>query len=275
MSLLRNSTQSSGTKIRALIMDWDETITESDTIGLVAEAAYLTKPSFPVDWKHFSDLYYSNYKQFTENFGDRSTIEQELKFQQNLKIVELSSVNEYVGLRLFEDVKHETLINQSEKVKIKQNFFKIFSQLYEKKIPIIILSCNWTSLIMQKIFNDHGFTVNDHFKILTNEFDHENHVLTGDVIEHDLSIRTGSDKVYHVKKIIERLNKDDINSGIYYIGDSTTDILPMLETDYGIVIGNGSAIKTLNLLKIPYDEGISGTAKIKHIQNWLELEPLT
>ncbi|KAH3679384.1 hypothetical protein WICMUC_001004 [Wickerhamomyces mucosus] len=260
-------------KIKALIADWDDTITNKDTIELVAEAAYLTKPDFPTKWDHFCELYYSNYKEYTSYFGERNTIEQETEFQKGLKQIELSSVNEYVGLQLFKDVNHKAFQNQSSKVQIKSEFFETFKKLYDQNIPVIILSCNWTSVIMTKIFNDHGFVQSDNFKIVTNEFEHINGKLTGEVND-DNCIRTGVDKVFHVKKIRSELKERSINDGVYYIGDSSTDILPMLEVDYGIVIGDGSAIKTLERLNINYDIGMKGESKIKHITKWDELIPL-
>ncbi|CCH44182.1 hypothetical protein BN7_3741 [Wickerhamomyces ciferrii] len=260
-------------KIKAIVLDWDDTITNKDTISLVAEAAYLTKPEFPQPWSHFSEVYYSNYKLYTSNWGERTTFKDELEFQKGLKQVELSSVNEYVGLQLFKDISTKSLEDQSSKVEIKPNFFQIFQKLYDNKIPIILLSCNWTSIIMDKIFKDHGFEQHEHFKIITNEFEVEQGILTGQVLE-NVSIRTGADKVEHVHKILQDLRKLGINDGVYYIGDSSTDVLPMLETDYGIVIGDGSATKTLQRLNINYDEGIKGDSKIKHIKNWNELNEL-
>lgn len=254
-------------------MDWDDTITNKDTIQLVAEAAYIARPDFPREWSHFSELYYSNYKLYTEKFGPRNTLKEEFEFQKGLKQIELSSVNEYVGLQLFKDVTIKTLEDQSSKVEIKPNFFSVFKKLYDNKIPVIILSCNWTSIIMSKIFKDQGFEQNEKFQIITNEFAHEDEVLTGEVKE-TVSIRTGADKVEHVQRIVKEFQNSGIEDGIYYIGDSSTDILPMLEVDYGIVIGEGSAIKTLQKLNINFDNGINGEARIKHIQNWNELNDL-
>ncbi len=261
-------------KIKAIVMDWDDTITNKDTIQLVAEAAYITTPKFPRDWSHFAELYYSNYKLYTENFGVRNTLKDEFEFQKGLKQIELSSVNEYVGLQLFKDVTLKTLEDQASKVEIKPNFFQVFKKLYDSKVPVIILSCNWTSVIMSKIFKDHGFEQDENFQIITNEFEHINDKLTGQVKE-DISIRTGADKVEHVRKLLKELNNSGIQDAVYYIGDSATDILPMLEVDYGIIIGDGSALKTLQKLNINFDEGINkGDAKIKHIKNWNELNDL-
>jgi len=271
---ISSSTTMSGLpKIKAIVMDWDDTITNKDTIQLVAEAAYLTTPNFPKQWSHFSDMYFSNFKAYTEKFGPRNTIKDEFEFQKGLKQVELSSVREYVKLGLFKGVPVKTLEDQTAKVEIKPNFFEVFKRLYDKKIPVIVLSCNWTSVIMAKVFKDQGYQQNENFQIVTNEFKHEDQTLTGQV-EDFVSIRTGVDKVEQVRKILQNLRNNQIQENIYYIGDSSTDILPMLEVNYGIIIGNGSALKTLERLNIKYDEGIKGDAKIKHINNWEELNDL-
>lgn len=260
-------------KIKAIVMDWDETITNKDTIQLVANAAYITTPNFPKDWSHFSELYYSNYKIYTEQFGPRESLKDEFRFQKGLKQIELSSVNEYVGLELFKDVTFKTLEDQASQVEIKPNFFQVFQKLYESGVPVFVLSCNWTSVIMAKIFKDHGFEQNENFQIITNEFEHENEVLTGEVKD-NVCIRTGADKVEHIQKLLQELKNSGIEDCVYYIGDSSTDILPMLQVDYGVVIGEGSALKTLQNLNIKFDEGIKGDAKIKHIKNWNELNDL-
>lgn len=261
-------------KMKALIADWDDTITTKDTIELVAEAAYITNPDFPLKWSHFCELYYSNYKAYTADFGPRENIATEKEFQEGLRKIELSSVNEYVGLQLFKDVTHKTFESQSCKVGIKDHFFDVFEELYEKKIPVIILSCNWTSVIMESIFKSHGFTQNDHFKIITNEFEHIKGSLTGEVKE-DRCIRTGVDKVKHINYIKKELQSEhNITDSIYYIGDSCTDVLPMLEVDYGIIIGDGSARSTVERLQISCNDGIEGDGKIKCIKDWIELNPL-
>lgn len=260
-------------KIKAVITDWDDTITNKDTIQLVAEAAYITKPDFPKQWDYFSDVYYSKYRNFLNEFGERRTIEDEKRYQDGLKEIEMSSVNSFVNYGLFKDVKLETLINQTNKVEIKPGFFDIFKKLYENDIPVYILSCNWTSLIMERIFKEKGFKANDNFKFITNEFLYEDNKLTGKV-DNIRDIRTGIDKVNEVNIIKNELKSRNIIDSIYYFGDSGTDILPMLEVDYGIVLDNGSALKTLENLKIPYDNGLQGTSKIKHIKNWSEINEL-
>ncbi|KAH3683481.1 hypothetical protein WICPIJ_005565 [Wickerhamomyces pijperi] len=271
---MTRSTVHTPTKIKALIADWDDTITTKDTIELVAEAAYITNPDFPVKWSHFTSLYYSHYKAFIEQFGPRNDLTSERKFQEGLKQIELSSVEDFVERKLFQNVTHDTFQSQACKVGIKEHFFEVFKQLYDLQIPVIILSCNWTSVIMENIFKNHGFEQNDHFQIITNEFVHVNGNLTGEV-SHDKCIRTGVDKVKHLTDIKLKLKKEhNVSDGIYYIGDSCTDVLPMLETNYGVIIGNGSAKATMERLRVPVDQGIFGDGNVKWIQDWKELEPL-
>jgi HAD superfamily phosphoserine phosphatase-like hydrolase len=260
-------------KIKAAIMDWDDTITDKDTIQLVAEAAYITKPDFHKPWDYYSGVYYSKYKQFIEDFGEKQSIEDEVRYQAAVKSVEMSSVNEYVSHELFKGVKLDTLKQQALKVEIKHGFFEVFQQLYERGIPVFILSCNWTSLIMKKMFEDEGFVANDRFKFITNEFKHTDGELTG-TVDDIRCIRTGTDKLKQLKLIYEELKEFGIEDSVYYFGDSCTDILPMLEVDYGMVLDNGSALKTLSKLGIAYDDGLRGDAKIKHIKKWSEINEL-
>ncbi|CDR38693.1 CYFA0S02e04632g1_1 [Cyberlindnera fabianii] len=256
--------------IKALVADWDDTIT-NDTIHLVADAAYETHPDFAYPWSHFKKVYGDAYDEYASHMPPRSTIEQEWQYQKGLKDVEMSSVNEYVRLGLFKGVKTETLREQAKKVVIKDGSMEVLRQLIQKGVLLRILSVNWTSIIMKEVLERNGIVVDgDQVKIYTNEFEEVDGVLNGAVAP-GRNIRTGVDKEEVMKIIMQEIGLSD---GVVYMGDSSTDIFALRLAHTGIIVPGGSALSTLQRLNIPTTTDLQDSdIKIKCIDSWEQLLP--
>lgn len=112
------------------------------------------------------------------------------------------------------------------------------------KIPVIILSVNWTKLIMEAVLQKIGFKENENLKIMVNELEFVNGISTGNFNE-SISIRTGLDKLNIVNSLIKQYGKT------CYIGDSMTDLLSLIDSDIGIAIEEGSVIESVKKLNFP------------------------
>lgn len=233
---------------KLFVIDWDETITNEDTIKLVAQAAYNKKQEYEPKFDHFTDVYlkaFNEYNQdFTSKYGERDTIEKEIKFQTGMQNVEMKSINEIKRLRLFEGITEDEFQAQENHVTLKPHFTDFLGKCQELKIPVIILSVNWTKLIMEAVLQKNGFKENENLKIMVNELEFINGISTGNFNE-SISIRTGLDKLNIVNSLIKQYGKT------CYIGDSMTDLLSLIDSDIGIAIEEGSVIESIKKLNFP------------------------
>lgn len=230
------------------ITDWDETITTKDTIRLVAEAAYIAKPDFQLPFEHFINIYgdaYNKYKtQFSKKYSERDTVEKEILFQKGLHDVEMTSINEMAKQKLFADVTKDNLKAQARKVVLRPHFIDFLKKCISQEVPVVILSINWTKIIIEAVLAAHGVKENRFLKIVVNELEFREDVCTGN-FDQGVSVRTGIDKLSKVKEISER------SDYTCYIGDSSTDLLALLQCDLAIVMKDSSVISLLHKLNVP------------------------
>lgn len=66
---------------------------------------------------------FNEYNQdFTSKYGERDTIEKEIKFQTGMQNVEMKSINEIKRLRLFEGIAEDEFQAQANHVTLKPHF---------------------------------------------------------------------------------------------------------------------------------------------------------
>lgn len=230
------------------ITDWDETITTKDTIRLVAEAAYKAKPGFQLPFEHFINVYgsaYNKYKsQFSKTYRERDTVEKEVLFQKGLHDVEMASINEMTKHKLFAGVTKDNFKEQASKVVLRPHFINFLRKCVSQEIPVVILSINWTKIIIEAVLAAHGFKESKFLKIVVNELEFRENVSTGN-FDQRISVRTGIDKLSKLKEISEGFNYT------CYIGDSSTDLLALLQCDLAIAMKDSSVISLLHKLNVP------------------------
>ncbi|KAK6459770.1 HAD-like domain-containing protein [Scheffersomyces xylosifermentans] len=236
-----------------VVADWDETITLNDTIGIVAETAYIAKRNFSPSFDHFSRIYMDAYSRYLSDFkkksGERNSIAQEELFQQGMKSVEMTSIDAITKAGLFTGLTEENFKDQASKVQIRPNFIEFVGKCKELAIPIVILSINWTSILIKETLVQHGINLDSSdIRIIVNEFEFEEdgkgHKVTSGSWRNDVSVRTAIDKLDFLKSLKASYKE------ILYVGDSTTDLLAMLESNVGVVMSGGSVLKVLDTLGI-------------------------
>lgn len=269
------NTSSHGMKPCAIIADWDETITVEDTIKLVSKAAYNAKPGFQPDFSYFTDVYsraYENYmNSLNRDIVKRDTLEKVWKFHEGMRNVELASINEITERGLFKGLTKLQFEEQSKNVKIRPYFFEFLCACEKLEIPVIILSINWTSLIMERVLNDHGFKRGKNLEFIVNEFEMVDSKTTGRWVSNP-TVRTGIDKV-NILRQLKMKYKD-----VLFVGDSSTDLLSLVEASFGVVMEGGSVLSSFEKLNIPcksFDDSLRNendiiTGNWKDLLNFIE-----
>lgn len=231
---------------KVIVIDWDETITSVDTIELVAQAAYKRKPHYQPPFDYFVKIYYKAYEKYVAEFysknGPRDTIRKEYDFQLGLKDVEMSSINEICDRGLFKGLRRQDFESQARYVKLRDGFKEFMRACQLRQIRIIILSINWTKLIMKKVLENEGLFEGDHLEFIVNEFEFHDGVTTG--IFAAKTIGTGVDKVNVVKQLRTQYGS------LCYIGDSATDLLLIIESDIGIAYKDSKVLNCIEELQI-------------------------
>ncbi|EGW31855.1 uncharacterized protein SPAPADRAFT_140188 [Spathaspora passalidarum NRRL Y-27907] len=230
-------------KPRIVISDWDETITAKDTIKYVAETAYINKPNCTPPFSYFTNVYLDAYNKYSNSFGPRSNLDQEIKFQSGMAVVENTSIQALADHRIFSGLTKDQFRLQANKIELRPGFVEFLTKCQTLDIPFVILSVNWTRIPIIECLKLHGFSVDDDkIKVIANEFVFEKvediEITTGDW-DNSINVRISSDKL----NIVERLRRD---KQLVYIGDSSNDLLPLLEADIACAIQGTKIVDILD-----------------------------
>lgn len=217
---------------RVVVMDWDETITKKDTTALVAQTAYRCKSGL-IDFSHYTKIYMDAYNMYLAKWLERNTIEQEIEFQRGLKEVEMTLISAIQKDGLFKGLTRSDLAESAKAVEIQPGFVD-FVKKVQGDTPLYILSVNWSRTLIESALLRAGITG---ITVLANELEFIGDRSTG-YFDKTMDIRTGCDKIEELRRI-----KKEHGKLIIYVGDSSGDVLPLIEADTGIVIQGGRARK--------------------------------
>lgn len=238
-----DSSSASFSMLPLIVADWDETITTKDTIALLAEAAYAAKPDYSPPFSHFVDIYMQALLLYDRRSHPRTTLAAERQYQEGLPPVEMASIEEIERLRLFEGVRREQFVRVGKKVQLKDGFLRFCSHCNAQGIPVVVLSINWSRYFIAQCLKQHGV---ENVVVVSNELEFQDDVCTG-LFDKKVSIRTGIDK----ESQVQQLRNQWENRLLWYIGDSSTDLFALLESDVGVVIDGGKVGQVAAKLGIP------------------------
>lgn len=220
------------------ITDWDETATVADTTALIANVAQTKLPFLLRPFAYYSQIYADALKKVGS--PPRDTVEMESLFQQKMKPIEMSSINALEQSRYFQGIvasefKDPDLVAQVELRPGCVDLLKSFQG------PKYILSVNWCRPLIEAVLNANG--VKD-VEVVANDFVVSSEgITTGEFVQPD--IRTGHDKWVWM----EQIRKNHPHVPVVYYGDSSTDVLPIVKADVGVITPDGRGKPTLEVLK--------------------------
>lgn len=229
-----------------IICDFDETITERDTISVLGELPYAVRPNLEPQWSHFTETYMRNYRSFEKSpvSGQRrlpllpackveitshnfqTLFKNELTYQNSARKLEQSSTCEIARYGIFRGIKHSQMSQFAEQ-KLQEHCFSLQKGFKDflSRIPaeqFFVVSVNWSSEFIKATI---GQGLVDSRNIYCNELLSNHDTYTG---EFSNQLLTGSDKVTVIDKILSEQEGLGGKTRNWYIGDSETDILALL-----------------------------------------------
>lgn len=223
---------------RVAVADWDETITCHDTIQHVAAAAYARKPHYRPHFDHFTEVYAAAYNEFARTATPEPSFAGELRYQKQLRKVEMALINEIERLRLFQGMEPLDLQRQAVHAQLQPHFVEFARVCQLRAVPLVILSLNWSHVFIEAALRLHGVLLSN-VEIISNDLEFSDNVATG-LFDRAVTVRTGADKLAAVQKIGV--------DGMLYVGDSRSDVLAIVASHTGVVFQKHATAEVARLL---------------------------
>jgi len=236
-------------RISHLILDFDDTLTTTDTIGLLAKAAYTLRPQSP-PWSHFVDAYLADYNHHALSHPktSRLTLADEAAYLASLVPVERASILRIEAAGVFKGL-HITDIAKAaaSTVPLRPGFWDLCRPILDSGGAVDILSVNWSrAWIRSSLRNSVALEERERFDlgvgIYSNDLvcDPDGIITTGEISRE--IVLGGDDGIWtaaHKEKMMEHLIAKRGGEGhVMYVGDSSTDLMCLLKADVGVVIGD-------------------------------------
>ena len=245
--------------IDKLITDFDETISERDTISTLvhtaADNSAHDKEEFLAAWQEMVQWFLTRYFRVCDAWQNHQhSLTDYLKSFEDLEAV---SIQRVIAKGFLEGLTREGLRAVGQNVVKKPGVDRVLSRLRRDGVAVEILSANWSESLIQ------GATEGLCDQIITNSLTYDAAGRsTGSIHLHVVSAR---DKLREFR--LRKKNPptpDQIGDGgvirTLYIGDSISDFLAILDADLGVLIGqNPTAMQTIERFRIPTQRLQEGT----------------
>jgi HAD superfamily phosphoserine phosphatase-like hydrolase len=245
--------------IDKLITDFDETISERDTISTLVHTAADNraheKDEFLAAWQEMVQWFLTRYHRVCDAWQDhRHSLVDYLKSFEEL---ETASIQRVIAKGFLEGLTQERLRTVGRTVVKKPGVDRVLSAMRADGVVVEILSANWSEALIE------GATEGLCDQIITNSLQYNvAGRSTGNIHLHVVSARDKLRKFRSRKK--NPPNPDEIgDEGVtrtLYIGDSISDFLAILDADLGVLIGqNPTAMQTIQRFHLPTQQLQEGT----------------
>ncbi|RMZ74123.1 haloacid dehalogenase-like hydrolase [Pyrenophora seminiperda CCB06] len=231
------------------LLDWDGTITRTDTLDALVGIAAAVNPAFPTlhHWQRLSKAYVDEYtatlQRLVPDGALPTTVQEEKQLLKQLRDVEahsltrLSSSAIFAGLtsQIIEKGAHQAIT--SRHVQLRTGFSSFLHAITSQAChSFVILSVNWSRHFIQSCLNASGSAVPSH-AILANELDNmcSGKPSTGQIVPTDTD---GRGLIISSGDKLDRML--EIKGQTVYVGDSWTDIECLLAADLGICMRDHS-----------------------------------
>ena len=236
--------------IDKIITDFDETISERDTISTLVRTAADNregeKEEFLAAWQEMVQWFLTRYHRVCDAWQDhRHSL---VDFLKSFEELETASIQRVITKGFLEGLTRDGLRTVGRNVVKRPGVDRVLSLMRADGVAVEILSANWSEALIQ------GATEDLCDQIITNSLAYDPAGRsTGDIHLHVVSARDKLREFREQKKNPPR--PGEIGDGgvrTLYIGDSISDFLAILDADLGVLIGqNHIAMQTIERFSIP------------------------
>jgi hypothetical protein len=133
-----------------IFVDWDETITNHDTLSLIAPPDS-DSPDAPPPFSFFVEYYATLLRRHEQRFGPRDTLERQFDYLDSLSAIENASVANVEQRGLFKGVTDDDLIERAKQVEFRNGWEDFVKRVREKENVrlLAVISVNWSRVFMQ------------------------------------------------------------------------------------------------------------------------------
>ena len=232
-------------RVDKLIIDFDETITEKDTIELLVNTAVQTRRSDKLQimkaWRQTVEWYLVCYARICDewlNSWQRPGEESVANFLRTFETLEMASIARVMEHRFLAGLRRKDLRALERQVRKRTGVKACLLALREADVAVDILSANWSQTLVEEslrglcddvvanslCFDEDGFSVGEiHLRVVS----------------------------AHDKLRFYCANRAQTGLTVY-VGDSISDLLAIIEADIGILLGNNlTCLRTINRFQIP------------------------
>ena len=262
-------------RVDKLISDFDETISEKDTIQTLVATAIQNrnvgdKPTIE-EWKQMVEWYRTRYSRRCNKWlnGPRENCQGTVTdFLSDIESLDVASIGRVMNKGFLAGLRQEQLREAGKQVQTREGARACLSEMHSAGVSVEVLSANWSQVFVSEAVR--GFcdaVVANH--ILYDEQGYS----TGQI---ELRVVSAHDKWRYFKS---RRSKTGLTA---YVGDSVSDLRAMLEADVGILLGeNQTFLRTIDRFQfsikrvteeschsVDCSETRSANKHILHVDSW-------
>lgn len=265
----KNHTHNTTTMPPLVLLDFDATITNADTLDALVAAATAHRPASlprltPGTWNAVVDAYSADYDAHVAAYrpveADRKTAEEELAFLESFKPVERASLARVgasgvfagFGRGFFEGFGREAV--GSGEVRVRDGFGGFAKEVMGKGGGVGVVSVNWSGEWVRGLVEAAGAGEGVGVRMVNGIRGPEGVIEGPKGFEGTLV--TAGDKLLAARRLVREWREAGAGreGGWVYFGDSATDLGCLLEATLGIVMADGAESKMLKLLgRIGFD----------------------
>lgn len=251
-------------RLRRFVLDFDGTITNKDTISVIARSAISFQAEKAKDvsatWDGIVRDYARDYEEFVRAYRpvreDRGTVGAEVAFYRALRGVEERSFARVGERGLFAGIREREWERLGEEavrggeVGIRRGFAAFVEELSRDGGWWGVVSVNFSRAFIRGVLRSVGLQATEEVTVLANQPD-EDGILRGPVLQDGRAaeLMTTSDAKLDAMKALLVSWGEPIPNGVVYIGDSGTDLECLLEDGVvGIIMSedhNSSLIQSM------------------------------
>jgi len=149
------------------------------------------------------------------------------QFTQKMKELEIDSIRLTEERRLLSGIPKKEIVKQANDIPTRENALEVISLAKINNVPLAIVSVNWCKDLVENVLYHEGLT---DIPIFCNSLEfNEDQLTTGQI---NGNIHSSFEKRQIFRELIEKSNYE---GATIFIGDSSTDILALLEAEIGIL----------------------------------------